>query len=52
MCTIANTKACKSLVYQAILVVTEGSVLVISPIIVLMEDQVRTSLQYYPSISP
>ena len=41
VCAIASTNAGKSLVYQAIPVVTGGSVLVISPTIALMEDQVR-----------
>lgn len=46
VCTIASTNASKSLVYQAIPVVTRGSVLVISPTITLMEDQVRVSSNY------
>ena len=40
VCAIAGTSAGKSLVYQSIPVVTGGSVLVISPTIALMEDQV------------
>ncbi len=47
MCAIASTNAGKSLIYQAIPVVTGGFVLVISPTIAFMEDQVRTSLKYY-----
>lgn len=43
MGAIASTNAGKSLVYQAIPVVTRGSVIVISPTIALMEDQVRIS---------
>ena len=41
ICVIASTNTGKSLVYQAIPVVTRGSVLVISLTIILMEDQVR-----------
>ncbi len=41
VCIIASTNTGKSLVYQAIPVVTGGLVLVISPTIALMEDQVR-----------
>lgn len=44
VCALASTNAGKSLVYQAILVITGGSVLVISPTIALMEDQVTTAL--------
>lgn len=40
VCAIAGTNAGKSLVYQSIPVITGGSVLVISPTIALMEDQV------------
>lgn len=40
VCAIAGTNAGKCLVYQSIPVVTGGSVLVISPTIALMEDQV------------
>ncbi len=40
VCTIAGTGAGKSLVYQLIPVVTGGCVLVISPTIAFMEDQV------------
>ncbi len=43
VCAIASTNAGKCLVYQAIPVVTGGSVLVISLTIALMEDQVRAS---------
>ena len=41
--TIANTNASKSLVYQAIPVVTGGLILVISPTITFIEDQIRIS---------
>ncbi len=41
VCTIASTNAGKSLVYQAILIVMGGLVLVISPTIALIEDQIR-----------
>lgn len=41
VCAIASTNTSKSLVYQAIPVVTGGSVLVVSLTIALMEDQVR-----------
>ena len=40
VCTIANTNASKSFVYQLIPIVTGGSVLVILPIIALIKDQV------------
>ncbi len=43
---IAITNAGKSLVYQAIPVVIGGFVLVISPTIAFMEDQVRSSSKY------
>lgn len=39
--TIVSTNANKSLVYQAILVVIGGFVLVILPTIALIEDQVK-----------
>lgn len=45
VCAIAGTNAGKSLVYQSIPVVTGGSVLVISPTIALMEDQVCIALK-------
>ena len=41
VCAIAGTNAGKSLVYQSIPVITDSIVLVISPTIALMEDQVR-----------
>lgn len=44
VCALASTNAGKSLVYQAIPIVTGGSVLVISPTIALMEDQVSLCL--------
>lgn len=44
VCALASTNAGKSLVYQAIPVITGGSVLVISPTIALMEDQITTAL--------
>ena len=40
VCAIAGTNAGKSLVHQSVPVITGGSVLVISPTIALMEDQV------------
>ena len=40
VCAIAGTNSGKNLVYQSIPVVTKASVLVISPTIALMEDQV------------
>ncbi len=43
ICVIASANAGKSLVYQAIPVVTRSLVLVILPIIALMEDHVRVS---------
>lgn len=46
VCAIASTNAGKSLVYQAILIVTRGFVLVISPTIALIEDQVRVSSKF------
>lgn len=46
ICAITSYNASKSLVYQVILVVTGGSVLVISPTIALMEDQVKANLHY------
>lgn len=48
--TIASTNIGKSLVYQAILIVTRDFVLVILPTIALIEDQVRASLKYCPYI--
>ena len=50
ICAITSINAGKSLVYQAILVMTGVSVLVISPTIALMEDQIRTSSLYYLQI--
>ena len=44
ICAIASTNAGKSLIYQVILVITGGSILVISPTIALMEDQVTHAL--------
>ncbi len=44
VCALAGTNTGKSLVYQAVLVITEGSILVISPIIALMEDQIIADL--------
>ncbi len=38
VCAIASTNAGKNLVYQAILVVTEGFVLVLSPTITLIKN--------------
>ncbi len=40
VCAITNINAGKSLVYQAIPIITRGFVLVISSIITLMEDWV------------
>ncbi len=44
VCALASTNAGKSLVYQAVPVITGGSILVISPTIALMEDQVIAAL--------
>lgn len=44
---IVSTNAGKSLVYQVILVVIKDFVLVISPTIALIEDQVRDVLYYF-----
>ena len=44
ICALASTNAGKSLVYQAIPIITGGSVLVISPTIALMEDQIIAAL--------
>lgn len=44
VCALASTNAGKNLVYQAISVITGESVLVISPTIALMEDQVIAAL--------
>ena len=44
---VAGTNAGKSLVYQSILVITSGSVLVISPTITLMEDQICHDNPYH-----
>lgn len=46
VCAIISTNARKSLVYQAIPIVIGGFVLVISPTIALIKDQVRTSSKY------
>ncbi len=40
VCAIASTSANKSLVYQSILIITGGSVLVILPTITFIEDQI------------
>ena len=40
ICALVSTNAGKSLVYQAISVITRGSILVISPTITLIEDKV------------
>ncbi len=49
VCAIAGTNADKNLVYQSILVVIGGSVLVITSIIALMENQVciAPNMLYY-----
>lgn len=47
VCAIAGTNAGKSLVYQSILVITGGFVLVISPTIALMEDQVYYDIPHH-----
>lgn len=47
VCAIAGTNAGKSLVYQSIPVITGGSVLVISPTIALMEDQVCHDIPHH-----
>lgn len=51
VCAIAGTNAGKRLVYQSIPVVTGGSVLVISPTIALMEDQVCCAAGYLTDIN-
>ena len=43
---ITSTNTSKSLVYHAILVVKGGFVLVISPTIAVIENQVRAALYY------
>lgn len=45
--TIIGINASKSLVYQWILVITDGSVLVISPTIALIKDQINHNSLYH-----
>lgn len=45
VCIITGTNTGKNLVYQSISVIIGGCVLIISPIIALIEDQVKNSFQ-------